>query len=776
MGISTAEVMGVNDVRTQRFISRHLWLASLVIYLMAGGAYANDWPQYNGSAGDRTSTETIGQINWSQSAPPTPVWTTPTTNGFSSFTIAGGRVFTLVSRYDAYSVKREFCVALDASTGTELWAVPMCQATYDYGGDSGASGNTGGDGPRSTPTCDGQRVYAYDAYLHLYCFDAANGNTLWDKDIHGDYAGPYISWQNAASPLLEGERVIVPGGGAGQSALAFDRVDGHLLWSSLDEKMTQATPVAATVQGVRQIVFFTQSGLVAVSVDNGAELWRYAFPYNTSTGASPVVWGDYVYCSAAYNRGAAVCRIDKNGEQLQAVQLWRKSSLMNHWSTPVCHNGYLYGLYGYGSYGTAPLKCIELLTGNEKWSHSGFGQGGLMLVGNMLVVLSDVGEIVVVEATPDAYTEVARADMLTGKCWSSPILSDNRIYARSTTQGVCFELSELSLPLTCSIGATTTTITNTGPVDYPVTFSEPVTGFDSADDIQVNSTDTAAAGLVAIVGGSGAGPYTVRLSAITGDGTLGITVKAGARSDASGTTNTMSAPSGTFTVDNTAPTAEISLTGSNPTNADTVSFAVNFSESVGASFDGSDVVASGTLASGAVIGVTGGPRNYTVAATPADPNADGTLGIKIAPAGVNDLAGNVFAGGLSVFYTIENTVPAVAISAPSVSLTHAGPVSYTLSFSLATFVSTNEDILSSITLNKTGTANGAVGVTGTGNLVRTVTVSGITGDGTLSITVERGTASNDMGVRAVGAGPSEAVTVRSVWPKAGVRYFPLDYN
>jgi hypothetical protein len=207
-----------------------------------------------------------------------------------------------------------------------------------------------------------------------------------------------------------------------------------------------------------------------------------------------------------------------------------------------------------------------------------------------------------------------------------------------------------------------------------------------------------------------------------------------------------------------------------------VTFVVNFSESVGESFDGSDVVATGTLASGALISVPGGPQNYTVAATPADPNADGTLGIQIAPAGVSDLAGNVFGGGSSVFYAIDNTVPAVAISPPSVSLTHAGPVSYTLSFSLATFVSTNEDILSSITLNRTDTANGTVGVAGSGNTIRTVTITGITGDGTLSITVGRGTASNAVGMRAAGAGPSEAVTVRSVWPKTGVKYFNLDYR
>jgi hypothetical protein len=181
-----------------------------------------------------------------------------------------------------------------------------------------------------------------------------------------------------------------------------------------------------------------------VSAASGEELWRYAVGYNTSAGASPVVCGQYVYHSAGYGVGAGVCRIDWDGANFSAVQVWRKGGdLENQWSTPLYYNGHLYGLYGHDSYGTAALKCVDLLTGNEAWSMPGYGMGGLMRVDDKLVVLADDGDIAVVEAAPAAYTEIARADLLDGKCWSTPVLSDNRIYARSTTEGICFELSDL---------------------------------------------------------------------------------------------------------------------------------------------------------------------------------------------------------------------------------------------------------------------------------------------------------------------------------------------
>jgi hypothetical protein len=185
--------------------------------------------------------------------------------------------------------------------------------------------------------------------------------------------------------------------------------------------------------------------LVALIPSTGQELWRYAFPYSTSTGASPVVCDNIVYCSAAYNIGAAGVRISKAGDGLAASEVWRKSrQLMNHWATPVYHEGYLYGLYGHGAYGDAPLKCVQASTGKEMWSQPGFGLGGVLRVGEHLLVLSDFGDLVLVKASPTAYSESARFNAVAGKCWNLAAISQGRIYARSTQEAVCLDVAEES--------------------------------------------------------------------------------------------------------------------------------------------------------------------------------------------------------------------------------------------------------------------------------------------------------------------------------------------
>jgi outer membrane protein assembly factor BamB len=181
---------------------------------------------------------------------------------------------------------------------------------------------------------------------------------------------------------------------------------------------------------------------VAVAPATGDELWRTEFPYRTSSAASPVVSGDVVYCSAGYGVGAAAWRIEKQGAKLVPVLLWRASNkLINHWSTPVAKDGHLYGMFSFKEYGKGPLECVELASGEERWSKAGFGPGNCILVGDVLVALSDAGELVLVEPQPKAYRELARADVLDGKCWSSPAWSDGALYLRSTREGVRLDLS-----------------------------------------------------------------------------------------------------------------------------------------------------------------------------------------------------------------------------------------------------------------------------------------------------------------------------------------------
>jgi outer membrane protein assembly factor BamB len=401
---------------------------------------AGDWPAYRGPNGDGIALEKPN-LNWPTEGPKV-LWKVPIQNGFSSFTIADGKAFTQMNR-DIEGANREVCVALDAATGKELWATPVGVGVYDGGGDSGAPDNKGGDGPRSTPTVNGGKVYVYNQLLVLHCLDAKNGKSLWTKDLIKEHDGRNISWKNAASPVVDKQLVFIAGGGPGESLLALNKDTGKVEWKGQDETITHATPVVATILGVRQVIFFAKSGLVAVAEKDGALLWRFPFRFSTSTAASPVVEDNIVYCSAAYGIGGGACKISKEGDRFIATELYKvpDNKLANHWSTPVVKDGHLYGIYSHKQYGNAPLKCVELATGEIKWSQPGFGQGNVILIGNQVLVLTDDGHLVTVKANPSRYEETARAKVLNGKCWTTPALSNGRLYVRSTKEAVCLDVA-----------------------------------------------------------------------------------------------------------------------------------------------------------------------------------------------------------------------------------------------------------------------------------------------------------------------------------------------
>jgi outer membrane protein assembly factor BamB len=195
--------------------------------------------------------------------------------GFSSFSVADGRAITLVAAEGDAGEIAQTCVALDAQTGEQLWSYALNKHDYGrHGGGAGARGNKGGDGPRSTPTIDGDRVYVYDAQLLLVCLKADSGELIWKVDVLNDFQGSNINWSNAISPVVDGERVYVAGGGAGQSMMALNKLTGEVIWKTGDEEMTHATPIVREIQGKQQVIFFMQSGLIALNPTDGVELWR----------------------------------------------------------------------------------------------------------------------------------------------------------------------------------------------------------------------------------------------------------------------------------------------------------------------------------------------------------------------------------------------------------------------------------------------------------------------------------------------------------------------
>ena len=399
---------------------------------LAPSIRAADWPQYRGANNDGSTPEQI-IAKWPKEGPPV-LWKTPLGSSFGSFAISGDRAFCFAQR-NVNGEEKEVAIALDARSGKERWAVPLGKATYD---------KQGGDGPRSTPTVDGKQVYFLGAYQLLTCLDTASGKQIWQQDLVKDFGGRIIKWNNAASPISEGNLIFVNGGGAGQALLAFNKSDGKLVWKGEDDMPTHASPVPATIHGARQIVFFTQQGLVSVVPQSGKVLWRHPFPFKVSTASSPIVSGDIVYCSAAYDVGAGACRVTKAGDSFSATELWRKQGeLVNHWTSPVCKDGYLYGLYGHGKTDNAPLKCVEIATGKEMWSQPGFGAGGatVLVGGDKVLVQSSRGPLVLVEAKSDAYHELARAEVYAGQCWTMPVVSGGKIYGRTSKEGFCLDVT-----------------------------------------------------------------------------------------------------------------------------------------------------------------------------------------------------------------------------------------------------------------------------------------------------------------------------------------------
>src|ERR1035437_6450661 len=432
-----------------------LWMCHAV-------AFVTDWPQYRGPTTDGISPDPIS-TNWPANGP-TVVWRNMSlTNGFSSFAVSQGRAFTLISRTIGGQL-REVCVAVDAATGTNIWASPVGTAPGDppdsvgNGGD-GTSPYDTGDGPRSTPAVTDTNVIVLSGHMVLASLNVTNGSTNWMKDLKTLYGASEVGsgWNNAASPRLDNGLIFVNLNTStnNQTLYAFRTTDGSWAWRSQNENLTHTTPVVATILGTQQVLFATVTGIVSLDRNTGAKLWKYTYPWgsiSTSMGASPVVYSNIFFCTAAYNKGSAAVRINfTNGTWYATNQLWKQTypdtTYQSIWMTPVSYQGYLYGQFANGSYLTGPLNCLELASGSLMWSTPDFGKGGTILVNRYILSLTEDGQLVLVNPDPNAYVEFARfqafqfSETNHGKCWNSPAYSNGRIYARSTRGGICVDVS-----------------------------------------------------------------------------------------------------------------------------------------------------------------------------------------------------------------------------------------------------------------------------------------------------------------------------------------------
>jgi outer membrane protein assembly factor BamB len=393
------------------------------------GAANFDWHRWRGPDLNGISKETGWSATWPASGPKQ-LWKTSVGTGFSSVCVAEGRAYTMGNRKDKESV---YC--FDAATGAEVW-----QHTYDCDLDPRYYDG----GPSATPTVDGDKVYALSRKGHLFCFDAASGKIDWQKNVNDELGLKVFKentpeWGYSGSPLVQGGKLILNVGTAGA---AFDKSSGKVIWTTGKALSGYSTHVPFNVGAEAYLAVFGAKGAYAVALKDGKQLWE--FPFETSydvNAADPIISGNKVFVSAGYGHGAALFQFDGG----QAAKIWENKNMRNQFNSCVLIDGHLYGMDGdHGSRGSA-LRCIEFATGKVKWTEPSVKPGALMAADGKLIIMSEPGELVVAQASPESFKALARAQVMGGKCWTTPVLSNRRIYCRNSKGDVvCVDVSAKS--------------------------------------------------------------------------------------------------------------------------------------------------------------------------------------------------------------------------------------------------------------------------------------------------------------------------------------------
>lgn len=361
-----------------------------------------DWYQWRGPNRDGISNEKEWSTQWAEGAPKQ-LWKLSVGTGYTSVSVSDGRLYTMGN-----TNKTDTVYCLDANKGTEIWK-------YSY--PCAAEGN-GYPGPASTPTIDGNSVYTLSREGHLFYFDAKTGQVRWSKHIQKDFDANPPDWGIACSPLVLGEKLIVSGG----RTVAVNKDTGELIWKTQDYNGGYSSPIAFNYEGKSLLAIFNTLGLVILNAEDGQEIthqeWKTDYNVNAAT---PIISGSDIFISSGYNVGGAVFKFD--GKSL--TQIWKNKNMRNQFTNCVLFNDYLYG------FDEEQLRCLDFKDGTVKWTQKGTGIGTLMIADGKLVALTAKGTLMIVEASPDSYKELASANVLGGLCWTVPILSNGKIYCRS---------------------------------------------------------------------------------------------------------------------------------------------------------------------------------------------------------------------------------------------------------------------------------------------------------------------------------------------------------
>jgi outer membrane protein assembly factor BamB len=347
----------------------------------------------------------------------------------------------------------EWVTCYEITTGNSVWGHAI-EARHEN--------PLGGVGPRATPTIHQGRVYALGATGVLRCLDGATGRLLWGDDLRKRYGVDailawnvadegFVQWGRAASPLIVDNLVVVPGGGPtgeAKNLVAFDAESGKVVWESQNikedgtaDQISYVSPALATVVGRRQILIVNESTASSHDPTNGEKLWSFPWPGGSSSMASAsqavAIDENRVLLSKGYGGGAELIEISAGGDgrELKATSVWKQPRvLQTKFTNVVVHDGHVYGL------SEGILECVELASGKRKWKQGRFEHGQILGVGGLLLVLSETGELSLIELAPKKFSLLASMPVLKGKTWNNLCLYGRLLLVRNGQEAACYEM------------------------------------------------------------------------------------------------------------------------------------------------------------------------------------------------------------------------------------------------------------------------------------------------------------------------------------------------
>jgi hypothetical protein len=378
----------------------------------------NEWPGFRGPRRDGVVRGVTIKTDWT-AAPPVELWHRPIGPGWSSFAVSGDVLYTQEQRGE-----NEVVACYKMATGKPVWS--HRDSTRFFESNAGA-------GPRATPTLSNGRVYTFGATGILNALDAGTGAVVWTRNVATDTGTQVPFWGFAGSPLVLGDIVIVAA--AGQLA-AYDLASGNRRWLGPAAGGGYSSPQLVAINGVTQILLMSSGLATSVNPSDGKQLWSHAWSVNSIVQPALTPDGDVLITSQ--ENGTRRLAVTHGAAGWAVAERWTSNALKPYFNDFVIHKGYAFGFDG------RILSCIDLKDGQRKWKGGRYGNGQLVLLPDqdLLLVLSEEGEIALVQATPDQFTEIAKLPVIQGKTWNHPVLVGDTLLVRNSEEMAAFRLPQ----------------------------------------------------------------------------------------------------------------------------------------------------------------------------------------------------------------------------------------------------------------------------------------------------------------------------------------------